>query len=357
MPERGSTRSRAAPGREPHAHAPPANAGAQAPINPERGTDGAEAQRALLDAYLAHLAHERRLSPHTLEAYARDIAVLIEHAGGQALSALATHDIRRLIGALHARGLDPRSIARMLSGWRGFYRYLARSHGCAHNPCAGLRAPRAAKRLPQALSPDEAGKLFAVPADDALGVRDKAMFELIYSSGLRLAELTGLSPSDIDFAEGSVRVTGKGAKTRIVPVGHHALLALEAWLVTRAGIPRHDARALFVSRRGRRLSPRAVEQRLCSWAVRQGLARPVHPHVLRHSFASHVLQSSGDLRAVQEMLGHASIGTTQVYTHLDFQHLAKVYDAAHPRARAKSAKGDDRPAQAQPTRRARRRSG
>jgi integrase/recombinase XerC len=224
----------------------------------------------------------------------------------------------------------------MLSGWRGFYRYLARDHGYGDNPCLGIRAPKAAKRLPHALSPDEASRLLDAKADGALAVRDKAMFELFYSSGLRLSELTGLAPADVSYAEGTVRVTGKGSKTRIVPVGAQALEALSAWVKTRADISRLAVDALFVSRLGQRLTPRSVQQRLKAWALKRGLATNVHPHVLRHSFASHVLQSSGDLRAVQEMLGHASISTTQVYTHLDFQHLAKVYDAAHPRARRKS---------------------
>jgi integrase/recombinase XerC len=192
------------------------------------------------------------------------------------------------------------------------------------------------KRLPHALSPDEAQRLLDVEPEDSLGVRDKAMFELFYSSGLRLSELTGLAPADVNFAEGTVRVTGKGAKTRIVPVGAFALRALTEWLQSRTLIESLEHDALFVNLRGSRLSPRSVQQRLKTFALRQGVATRVHPHVLRHSFASHVLQSSSDLRAVQEMLGHASISTTQVYTHLDFQHLAKVYDAAHPRARKKS---------------------
>ena len=304
-----------------------------------------EASAALLRRYLDHLAHERRLSAHTLTGYRRDLEALLERAADTPLGKLQIHDIRRFAAQLHGKGLGPRSIARMLSAWRGFYRYLARDHGYSDNPCVGIRAPKAVKRLPHALSPDEANRLLDVEAETSLAVRDKAIFELFYSSGLRLSELTGLSPGDVNYAEGTIRVTGKGAKTRIVPVGTHALEALGAWLETRANIPRHDAGALFVNRLGRRLTPRSVQQRLKTWALKQGLATHVHPHVLRHSFASHVLQSSGDLRAVQEMLGHASISTTQVYTHLDFQHLAKVYDAAHPRAKlrrgsAKDAKGN-----------------
>ena len=289
----------------------------------------------LLGAYLDHLAHERRLARNTLESYERDIESLLECADGKALDALQVHDIRRFVAQLHGKGLNPRSIARMLSAWRGFYRYLARDHAYGDNPCLGIRAPRTAKRLPHALSPDEANRLLDLDADGVLAVRDKAMFELFYSSGLRLSELTGLAPSDVNHAEGTVRVTGKGSKTRIVPVGSLALKALGEWLQSRASIPGHDPAALFVNRTGKRLGPRSVQQRLKRLAIKQGLSANVHPHVLRHSFASHVLQSSSDLRAVQEMLGHASISTTQVYTHLDFQHLAKVYDAAHPRAKKK----------------------
>ena len=289
----------------------------------------------LVTAYLAYIAHERRLSANTLESYGRDIEALIDCAGESGLDKLQVHDVRRFVAKLHGKGLGARSIARMLSAWRGFYRYLSRDHGYSDNPCVGIRAPRAAKRLPQALSPDEAHRLLDIDADNALATRDKAMFELFYSSGLRLSELTGLAPADVNHADGTVRVTGKGSKTRIVPVGGHALKAIDEWLQSRALITGHEPMALFVSRSGKRLSPRSVQQRLKTLALKQGISTGVHPHVLRHSFASHVLQSSGDLRAVQEMLGHASISTTQVYTHLDFQHLAKVYDAAHPRARRK----------------------
>jgi integrase/recombinase XerC len=291
---------------------------------------------ALVEGYLAYIAHERRLSANTLESYGRDIDALLACAEGRALDTLEVHDVRRFVAQLHGQGLSARSIARTLSAWRGLYRYLARDHGYSENPVMGIRAPRAAKRLPQALSPDEAHRLLDMKVDSALACRDKAMFELFYSSGLRLSELTGLAPPDVNHADGTVRVTGKGSKTRVVPVGTHALKALDAWLQSRALIAGHDPSALFVSRTGKRLSPRAVQQRLKVLAMKQGVTAGVHPHVLRHSFASHVLQSSGDLRAVQEMLGHASISTTQVYTHLDFQHLAKVYDAAHPRARKRS---------------------
>ena len=290
----------------------------------------------LLEGYLGHLANERRLSRNTLLNYQRDNAALIELAAGTALDTLQIQHIRRFVAQLHGRGLDGRSLARMLSAWRGFYRYLARDHGYPHNPCAGLRAPKARKSLPHALSPDEAGRMMDIPDDGVLAMRDKAIFELFYSSGLRLSELTSLALGDINFGDATVRVTGKGARTRVVPVGSQAIIAVKKWLEQRALLAREGTAALFVNRNGTPLGARGIQLRMKQWALKLGLAANVHPHVLRHSFASHVLQSSGDLRAVQEMLGHASISTTQVYTHLDFQYLAKVYDAAHPRAKKKS---------------------
>jgi integrase/recombinase XerC len=276
------------------------------------------------------------MSPHTVDNYARDVRALLELAGTTPLGDIHPNLARRFLAQLHARGLNGKSLARTLSAWRSFYRYLARDHGVARNPFQGLRAPKSAKTLPKALSPDEAAKLVAIDPQDELAVRDRAMFELFYSSGLRLAELIGLTLADVDFADATVRVTGKGNKTRVVPVGKFALEALSAWLQQRRQLAAPEQRSLFLTARGRPLGPRTVQYRLKQWAIRQGVSQPVHPHMLRHSFASHVLQSSGDLRAVQEMLGHASISTTQVYTHLDFQYLAKVYDAAHPRAKRKA---------------------
>ena len=290
----------------------------------------------LLDGYLAHLATERRLSPLTVENYARDIRALFAATAGTALPELQIHHLRRAIAHLHGKGLDGKSLARMLSAWRGFFRWLARDHGYTHNPCAGLRAPKTKKALPHVLSPDEAARLMNLPGEDALAARDRAIVELFYSSGLRLAELVSLAPDDLNFTEGTVRVTGKGAKTRVVPVGRHAREAIEAWLPQRTQLAQIGETALFLNRNGTRLGARQVQARLKTWALKLGLPQHVHPHMLRHSFASHVLQSSGDLRALQEMLGHASISTTQVYTHLDFQHLAKVYDAAHPRAKKRN---------------------
>lgn len=291
---------------------------------------------ALVGAFLAHLTQERGFSPLTEKSYARDLAALLHHSAGKPLRALHMHDIRHFVFKLHASGLSGKSLARMLSAWRSFYRYLIRQHGYSDNPCLGVRVPKSPGNLPHALSPEETAKLMAFDPDDLLEVRDRAMFELFYSSGLRLAELTGLTPKDIDFADGTVRVHGKGSKTRIVPVGRFALQALQAWLALRQGMIAQEENALFLSRQGKPISPRAVQYRLQARAARQQLDNPVFPHALRHSFASHLLQSSGDLRAVQEMLGHANISTTQVYTHLDFQHLAKIYDSAHPRAKRKN---------------------
>ena len=286
-------------------------------------------------AYLDHLAVERRLSPATRAAYARGLTDLLRLTPGLALADMHTRDLRGAVAQLRTRGLNGRTIARVLSSWRGFFRWLARNGGVATNPAAGLRAPKVPKALPKALAPDEARALLDRPARDALEAGDRAMFELCYSSGLRLAELVGLDAAVARaiLRDGEVTVIGKGGKTRAVPVGAKARAALAAWLGARAGVARTDEPALFVGARGERVNPAVVRRRLARWALRAGLGMHVHPHMLRHSFASHVLQSSGDLRAVQEMLGHASIATTQVYTHLDFQHLAKVYDAAHPRAR------------------------
>jgi|SRR5689334_6045144 len=291
------------------------------------------ADAALLAAYARHLA----IRPaRTREAYLRDLAMLKALAGETAIVSLGPATLRRFLATLHARGLSGRSLARILSGWRAFYRFaLECNPALKDNPCAGLKAPKSARRLPAALSPDEAAHLVAIDGEDVLSVRDRALFELAYSSGLRLAELCALDVHAVDLVTGEVRVWGKGSKERIVPVGRSAREAIRVWLAARAALPDVDADALFVARSGRRISARAIESRLGTWAMKRGMAQHVHPHMLRHSFASHVLQSSGDLRAVQEMLGHASIASTQVYTHLDFQYLAKAYDEAHPRAKAK----------------------
>ncbi len=285
-------------------------------------------------AFIDHL-RARHYSPRTLALYAGDLERLAACAGERPPEALQPHDLRRCLAQLHARGHAPRSLARILSAWRRFYTWLSREGRVTANPCSGLRPPKGEKRLPHTLTPDALAHLLDGPAEaDPLELRDRAMFELMYSSGLRLAELVGLDLADVDHTSGEVTVTGKGRKTRIVPVGRAALAALSAWLKVRPQLARDEA-ALFVGARGARISPRVVQARLKRLARVRGLHEHIHPHALRHSFASHVLQSSGDLRAVQEMLGHASLSTTQVYTHLDFQHLAKVYDQAHPRARKK----------------------
>ena len=285
--------------------------------------------------YLEHLSAERRLAHRTAESYARDLALLEAEAAEVALRDLDVPHIRLYLARLHSRGLAPRSLARILSAWRGFYRHACRRLGYAANPCLGLRAPKLRRALPEVLAPDDCAQLLDRQAEDALEVRDAAMFELFYSSGLRLSELAELDLERLDLREGEVTVTGKGGKTRIVPVGTKARTALERWLAQRASLADLAQAAVFLNRRGGRLTPRSIQLRLDRWARKAGLASHVHPHLLRHSFATHVLQSSGDLRAVQEMLGHASLSATQVYTHLDFQHLSRVYDAAHPRAKKK----------------------
>ena len=288
--------------------------------------------------WLNWLADQRRQSPHTGGNYRRDLKKLQDLAGDQALAQLQPHDIRRFVARLHGQGLSGRSLARTLSAWRGFFGWLGERGTIRANPCEGVRAPKSPKRLPNALSVDETSRLLDTGENDdnpALAARDAAMFELLYSSGLRLAELAALDMDALEsiLAEGEVRVMGKRSKARLIPVGSRACGALRAWQTWREQLAETGETALFVGQRGKRLSHRAIQMRLARHALLAGLPRHVHPHMLRHSFASHVLQSSGDLRAVQEMLGHASIASTQVYTHLDFQHLAKVYDAAHPRAK------------------------
>jgi integrase/recombinase XerC len=291
----------------------------------------------LLTEYLKFLNFERGLSPLTRENYARDIQQLFALCDGAALDSLQNTQIRRYIARLHGKGLGGKSIARMLSSWRGFFDYLMQRHGYPNNPAKGLRAPKSAKTLPQALSIEQAIKLVDIKDDNVLSIRDHAILELFYSSGLRLSELINLNINQLDFTEGTVTVTGKGNKTRIVPLGNHAMIAIQQWLKLRTNlcIKHPEEKAVFIGKQGTRMSARNIQYRLKAWAIKQGLDSSVHPHMLRHSFASHVLQSSGDLRAVQEMLGHANISTTQVYTHLDYQHLTKVYDTAHPRAKKK----------------------
>lgn len=291
----------------------------------------------MLTDYLQHLTYERGLSALTCKSYQRDIELLQSLAKDIGLEDLQNTQVRRFIATLNSRGLSGKSIARALSAWRGYYDYLVHHKGFKSNPVTGLRAPKSPKTLPQALSTDLAVKFVDIQGDSLLDKRDHAIFELFYSSGLRLSELVNLDIDQLDMSEGTVTVTGKGNKTRIVPVGSHALEAINHWLVLRAtlAISEQSSKAMFVTQHGKRITPRAVQYRMKSWAVKQGVNLNMHPHLLRHSFATHVLQSSQDLRAVQEMLGHANISTTQVYTHLDFQHLATIYDKAHPRAKKK----------------------
>ena len=288
-----------------------------------------------IEDFLSHLQIERRMSPHTLDAYRRDLDALAAwtmEQGVADLSALHTEQLRAFIASEHRRGLSPKSLQRRLSACRSFYLWLLKHGRIAASPAAGLRAPKAPRKLPQVLDVDEAVQLVELPTDTRLGLRDRAILELFYSSGLRLSELCALRWRDLDLAEGLVTVLGKGSKQRTVPVGSHARKALDAW----RGESRGQADgAVFPGRGGAPITPRAVQIRLRQLAQRQGLFKRVHPHLLRHSFASHVLESSGDLRGVQELLGHADIATTQIYTHLDYQHLAKVYDGAHPRAKRK----------------------
>lgn len=287
-----------------------------------------------------YMGSERRLSAHTDSNYARDLAALVKYCDKNGLEAWAALDhqhIRMFAAHSHAAGLSPRSVQRRLSAVRSFYEFLVRENpgsGVSRNPAHDVRAPKAVRRLPETLDPDQMARLLEVPPGDSFVTRDRAIMELLYSSGLRLAELVGLNVGDLQ-SDGTVRVRGKGNKERIVPVGSIAAEVLSKWLRERAAVAKPDETALFVGRGGKRLGPRAVQTRVAHWARRQGLGVHVYPHLFRHSFATHLLESSRELRGVQELLGHADISTTQVYTHLDFQHLARIYESSHPRARAR----------------------
>jgi integrase/recombinase XerC len=303
-----------------------------------------EAQLAFIERFMSHLSHERRMSRHTVEAYAHDLGNLAAYCTARAIRSWETLDmraVRSFAAAEHAGGTAPRSIQRRLSAVRSFYKYLMREGITVHNPAVEVRAPKTKKRLPTTLDADQLGRLLSFRAADSLAARDKAIMELFYSSGLRLAELTELKLDALDLKERTVRVLGKGSKERIVPVGRYAIDALKAWLRERTALllahPQHGASGVvFLGRHGLPLTTRAVQLRVDAWAKRQGIGVHVHPHMFRHSFATHLLESSKDLRGVQELLGHADVSTTQIYTHLDFSHLASVYEAAHPRARRRS---------------------
>lgn len=292
----------------------------------------------LIDQFLNSQRHERQLSPNTVNAYARDLNVLEAWRQDKHYDdwqQFLPADIRDIAATAFRRGQSPSSIQRLLSSIRNFFKYLIKEGLLEKNPAQDISSPKKARRLPRALDIDEISHLLNIPGNDALAKRDRAILELFYSSGLRLSELKDLNLHDLDLAEGSARVTGKGNKQREVPIGKMARQALSAWLKARIELLKGDNNAVFLSKQGRRLSVRSIQSRIDHWARQLGLHQHVHPHMLRHSFASHMLESSGDLRAVQELLGHADISTTQIYTHLNFDHLARVYDEAHPRARKK----------------------
>ena len=289
-----------------------------------------------LAEFIRHLASEKRHSPRTCDSYQRDLLRLADWLGRSGFVAwqrVTNHDLRRYVATLSREGLSGRSIARHLSAPRRFYQFLLREKLASDNPALDIRAPKSGRRLPRVADVDQLNHLLDGQPDDPLEVRDLCMFELMYSSGLRLAELASLDLDTVDLRSGEVRVMGKGGKERLLPVGRKAIAAIQAWLPYRAALANDGEAALFVSQRGERLSHRSIQARLSRWGISRGADQKLHPHLLRHSFASHMLESSGDLRAVQELLGHADIATTQVYTHLDFQHLARVYDQSHPRAR------------------------
>ncbi len=289
----------------------------------------------LLESFIKTLHH---LSEHTRSAYQRDLAYLHEFCNKQKInkwSDLDGRQVRGFVASRHREGIGGRSLQRNLSAIRSFYRYLLDEAKVKNNPAEGIIAPKTPRKLPHVLDADQTVQLVEIDDQDGLSIRDRAMLELIYSSGLRLAELISINMGDIDFSDRILTVIGKGKKMRSVPVGQHAIQAIKNWLKIRQSLVNENENALFISQRGKRISPRSVQERLKQWAIKQGLPNHVHPHMLRHSFASHMLESSGDLRAVQELLGHADISTTQVYTHLDFQHLAQVYDKSHPRAHRK----------------------
>lgn len=278
------------------------------------------------------------LSGHTQAAYRRDLGVFIDYCkekGIESWNELDGRQVRSYVATRHRQGLGGRSLQRNLSAIRAFYRYLIKSGISSNNPAQGISTPKTPRKLPRTLDADQTTQLVDIKSDDILDIRDRAILELMYSSGLRLSELVGVNLNDIDYLDGIITVTGKGNKMRKIPVGKFAIKAIRSWLKRRDAFVKGDEQALFLSKRGNRISTRSVQQRLRGWAIKQGLPTHVHPHMLRHSFATHILESSSDLRAVQELLGHADISTTQVYTHLDFQHLSKVYDQAHPRARKK----------------------
>lgn len=288
-----------------------------------------------LASFIVYLTSEKQLSPHTQTNYKRDLEKFTGYCSANSLTDLKqikVQHIRQMVASFHRKGLGGKSLSRWLSAMRSFFEFAIRHGWASNNPADGIQAPKSPKKLPKTLDVDQAAQFVAIEGDSTLALRDRALFELMYSSGLRLAEVAGLDILDVDLQDALVTVTGKGNKTRILPIGREAIAALRAWLPQRALLLKAGEAALFITQRGTRMTHRAVQLRMQQLSINQGMDTPVHPHMLRHSFASHMLESSSDLRLVQEMLGHANISTTQIYTHLDFQHLAKVYDSAHPRA-------------------------
>ena len=291
----------------------------------------------LIEEYKKFISFEKRLSPSSVKSYLRDINSLLKLNKNKELVSYSIEDIRKNITVLHSKGLGGKSLSRAISSWRGLFNFLIHKYGFKQNPTLGIKAPKSKKTLPQTLSVDQTLKLVDIKDDSFLGLRDHAILELFYSSGLRLSELTKLNKSDLDFNSGTITLVGKGEKERIVPFGSFASKAIKKWLEIRKTITNlnSDNEILFLSKGAKKLTSRAIQYRLKFWAIKQGVPENIHPHLLRHSFASHLLQSSQDLRAVQELLGHSNISTTQIYTHLDFQHLSNIYDKAHPRAKKK----------------------
>ena len=293
-----------------------------------------------IDNYIEYIKFEKRLSSNTIKNYLRDISLLKKQSPNKDFKSYKVEDIRRSVSIFHQQGINGKSLSRMLSSWRGFFDFLSSRYKFNQNPVMGIKAPKSKKTLPQTLSIDQVMKLINITDYSLLGIRDRAMMELFYSSGLRLSELVNIKLHEINTDDNTATITGKGDKTRVVPIGEYAMKALNSWLIERDKIKNisPENKFVFLSKKGLPLGTRSIQYRLKYWAKKQGIPENIHPHLLRHSFASHILQSSQDLRAVQELLGHTNISTTQIYTHLDYQHLSKIYDKAHPRAKKNNGK-------------------
>lgn len=293
-----------------------------------------------IDDYIEYIKFEKRLSSNTIKNYLRDILLLKKQSPNKDFKSYKVEDIRRSVSIFHQKGINGKSLSRMLSSWRGFFDFLTNRYKFKQNPVIGIKAPKSKKTLPQTLSIDQVMKLINITDSTLLGIRDRAVMELFYSSGLRLSELVNIKLHEINTDDNTATITGKGDKTRVVPIGEYAMKALNGWLIERDKIKNisPENKFVFLSKKGLPLGTRSIQYRLKYWAKKQGIPENIHPHLLRHSFASHILQSSQDLRAVQELLGHTNISTTQIYTHLDYQHLSKIYDKAHPRAKKNNSK-------------------